>query len=160
MGLAHEVGERIICAVRLSYGCRSDPQLAEAYGDLATEVREDAPRLLYERGMKALPVDFRRCRSPTCSDGSESGRVTHSLTGPPVTAFTHFIDCRDPAVAAGRGYACGGDLAGRIYIQYWVYYADSASSRSTPILGPAGYHRDDWESYQVRIDPDGSVASR
>src|SRR5262245_57334280 len=75
MGLAHEVGERIICAVRLSYGCRSDPQLAEAYGDLATEVREDAPRLLYERGMKALPVDFRRCRSPTCSDGSESRRV-------------------------------------------------------------------------------------
>ena len=62
MALAYEIGERIICAVKLSYGCRSDPQLAGAYGELASEVRDDAPRIIYERGMTALPVDFRSCR--------------------------------------------------------------------------------------------------
>jgi hypothetical protein len=160
MVLAHEIGERIICAVRLSYGCRSDPQLAAAYGELASEVRENAPRIVYERGMKALPVDFRGCRSPSCSDGPGGGRVTRSLSGEPVTAFTHVIDCRDPAAAASAGYDCGGERGGRVYIQYWAYYGDSATSRSTPVLGAAGYHRDDWEAYQVRINSDGSVDAR
>ena len=158
MALAHEIGERIVCAVRLSYGCRSDPQLAVAYGDLAAEVRDNAPRIVYERGMRALPVDFRRCRSPLCSDGPETGRVRRSLSGEPVTAFTHVIDCRE--AAASQGYDCGGERGGRVYVQYWAYYGDSATSRSTPVLGAAGYHRDDWESYQVRINPDGTVDAR
>jgi hypothetical protein len=141
MALAYEIGERIVCAVKLSYGCRSDPQLASAYGELASEVRDNAPRIVYERGMRALPVDFRSCRSPSCSDGPETGRVTHSLTGRPVTAFTHVIE-----------------RAGRVYIQYWTYYGDSATSRA--LYGASGYHHDDWESYQVRINPDGSVDAR
>jgi len=160
MALAYEIGERIICAVKLSYGCRSDPQLASTYGELADSVRENAPRIVYERGMTALPVDFRDCRSPACSDGPETGRVTRSLAGSPATAFTHVIDCRDPAGAQARGYDCSGERAGRVYIQYWTYYGDSATSRSTPVLGAAGYHADDWEGYQVRIDPDGSVDAR
>jgi hypothetical protein len=158
MALAYEIGERIVCAVKLSYGCRSDPQLAVAYGELASEVRDNAPRIVYERGMSALPVDFRSCRSPACSDGAEEGRVTHSQAGQPVTAFTHIIDCRDPARADERGYDCSGDRAGRVYIQYWTYYGDSATSRG--LYGDAGYHRDDWEGYQVRIDPDGPVDAR
>jgi len=160
MALAYEIGERIICSVKLSYGCRSDPQLAGAYGELASEVRDDAPRIIYERGMTALPVDFRSCRSPACSDGPETGRVTRSLAGRPVAAFTHVVDCRDPAQGEARGYDCSGERAGRVYIQYWTYYGDSATSRTTPILGAAGYHRDDWEGYQVRINPDGSVDAR
>jgi hypothetical protein len=160
MALAHEIGERIVCAVRLSYGCRSDPQLAGPYGELAAKVRDNAPRIVYERGMTALPVDFRDCRSPNCSDGPESGRVTRSLAGGPVSVFTHLIDCRDPADAGSRGYDCSGERAGRVYIQYWTYYGDSATSRGTPIMGAAGYHRDDWEGYQVRINPDGSVDAR
>jgi hypothetical protein len=160
MALAYEIGERIICAVKLSYGCRSDPQLAEAYAELASEVRDNAPRIVYERGMTALPVDFRSCRSPVCSDGPQTGRVTRSLAGRPVAAFTHVIDCRDPAGAEARGYDCSGERAGRVYIQYWTYYGDSATSRGTPVLGSAGYHRDDWEGYQVRINPDGSVDAR
>jgi hypothetical protein len=40
--------------------------------------------------------------------------------------------------------------------QYWTYYGDSATSRATP----AGHHRDDWERYQVRINPDGTVDAR
>jgi hypothetical protein len=160
MALAYEIGERIICAVKLSYGCRSDPQLAGAYDELADRVRENAPRIVYERGMTALPVDFRSCRSPGCSDGPETGRVTRSLTGSPATAFTHVVDCRDPARAEARGYDCTGERSGRVYVQYWTYYGDSATSRSTPVLGAAGYHRDDWEGYQVRINPDGSVDAR
>jgi hypothetical protein len=141
IALAHEIGERLVCAVRLSYGCRSDPQLASAYGELAERVRENAPRIVYEQGMRALPVDFRDCRSPSCGDGPESGSVTRSLAGRPVTLFTHVVDCRDPAAAASRGYDCTAERAGRVYIQYWAYYADSATSRA--LLGSSGYHRDD-----------------
>jgi hypothetical protein len=160
MALAYEIGERIVCAVKLSYGCRSDPLLAVAYGELANEVRDNAPRIVYERGMTALPVDFRDCRSPACSDGPESGTVTRSLAGRPVAAFTHVIDCRDPEAGDAKGYDCSGERAGRVYIQYWTYYGDSATSRSTPVLGEAGYHRDDWEGFQVRVNPDGSVDAR
>jgi hypothetical protein len=160
MSVGDEVGERIICAVRLSYGCRSDPQLVGPYGDLAERVRENAPRIVYERGMTALPVDFRTCRSPSCSDGAETGSVTHSLSGRPATAFTHVIDCRDPRGAASRGYDCSAERAGRVYIQYWTYYTDSATFRGMPILGTAGYHADDWEGYEIRIDPEGSVDAR
>ena len=83
MALAYEIGERIVCAVKLSYGCRSDPELAVAYGELASEVRDNAPRIVYERGMTALPVDFRGCRSPSCSDGPETGRVSRSPSPEP-----------------------------------------------------------------------------
>ncbi len=158
VALAHEIGERIVCAVKLSYGCRSDPLLASAYGELAGEVRDEAPRIIYERGMAALPVDFRSCRSPSCSDGPETGRVTHSLSGRPVTAFTHVIDCREPARGEAAGYDCSGERSGRVYIQYWTYYGDSATSRA--LYGAAGYHRDDWEGYEVRINPDGTVDAR
>jgi hypothetical protein len=158
MVLAHEIGERIVCAVRLSYGCRSDPQLAARYGDLARAVRDNAPRIVYERGMTALPADFRGCRSPSCSDGPQTGRVARSLTGRPATLFTHVVDCRDPDRAATRGYECTGERSGRVYIQFWEYYGDSATSRT--LLGDKGFHKDDWESYQVRIDPDGTVDAR
>jgi hypothetical protein len=158
IALAYEIGERILCSVRLSYGCRSDPALAGAYGELASRVRGNAPRIVYERGMTALPVDFRSCRSPACSDGPETGRVTRSQVGRPVAVFTHVIDCRDPARPRSAGYDCSGERAGGVYIQYWTYYGDSATSRA--LLGASGYHRDDWESYQVRINLDGSVDAR
>ena len=158
MALAYEIGERIVCAVKLSHGCRSDPLLAAAYAGVASEVRDNAPRIVYERGMSALPVDFRSCRSPSCSDGPASGRVTHSHAGEPVTAFTHVIDCRDPESGEGHGYDCSGERGGRLYIQFWTYYGDSATSRA--LYGASGYHHDDWEGYQVRIDPDGSAYAR
>jgi len=44
--------------------------------------------------------------------------------------------------------------------QYWTYYADSATLRGVPIAGEEGYHRDDWESVQIRVRPDGSVDQR
>jgi hypothetical protein len=158
IALAHEIGERIVCAVRLSYGCRSDPQLAATYGELAQAVRENAPRIVYERGMTALPVDFRDCRSPTCGDGPETGRVVRTLAGHAVSLFSHVIDCREPFQPAARGYDCSGERSGRVYIQFWEYYADSATARA--LLGNRGFHEDDWESYQVRINRDGTVDAR
>jgi hypothetical protein len=54
------------------------------------------------------------------------------------------------------GVNCGGERAGNLYVQYWLYYPDSA----TRALRRAGFHRDDWESFQVRIDSGGEAAVR
>jgi hypothetical protein len=40
------------------------------------------------------------------------------------------------------------------YVQYWAYWADSSWH------GVAGRHADDWESFQVRIEPDGGAYAR
>jgi hypothetical protein len=77
-----------------------------------------------------------------------------------VTAFVHVVDCR--AAAAGtteaEGFDCSDPRAGNLYIQYWLYYADSATLRG--LIGDLGYHRDDWESVQIRIGADGRTAER
>ena len=60
-----------------------------------------------------------------------------------MTAFVHVVDCR-----AGRR-RLGGRRApiarargpGNLYIQYWTYYADSATLRDVPIAGEEGFHR-------------------
>jgi len=120
------------------------------------------PWLLFERRSRALPVDFRRCRRSACGDGPESGFVRRSDTGLPVTAFVHVIDCREEAAerAEAEGAECGGSRSGSLYIQYWLYYADSATLRGVPIVGERGFHRDDWESVQLRFGPAGEVAQR
>jgi hypothetical protein len=74
------------------------------------------------------------------------------------------IDCRDPGpgllVAAGSGPDCSGVRAGNLYLQFWFFYPDSATLRGVPVAGPKGYHRDDWESFQVRVGADGAVSVR
>jgi hypothetical protein len=155
--LAH----RLVCAVRggCDDGARS---LAEAYGRRdGALVRSLAPSLVYERGERQLPVDWRRCRRPECASApDEPGLDVHrSDAGARATVFTRLLR-----------------RAGRTFIQYWLYYPDS----NTTIAGAdraweaswllprvrelvsgtgdwPGYHRDDWESVQVRLDPDGSA---
>ncbi|HEU5106835.1 MAG TPA: hypothetical protein VFU11_13475, partial [Solirubrobacterales bacterium] len=80
----------------------------------------------------------------------------------PVTAFVHVIDCREEEAEAteAAGADCSGERAGNLYLQYWTYYADSATLRGMPVVGEKGYHADDWESVQFRIGPDGSVDQR
>ena len=158
MVLAHEIGERIVCAVKLSYGCRSDPQLAGPYGELAGKVRENAPRIVYERGMTALPVDFRSCRSPACSDGPETGRVTRSRAGRPVTA----VHPPDRLPRAGAGGVAGLRLLGR---PGWAHLHPVLGvlrrlRHLAGLLGARGFHADDWEGVQIRINRDGSVDAR
>lgn len=144
--LARAVASRILCAVAIADSCGDEPALIAAYGDeVGRLVRDHMPTLAFEAGSRGLPVDWRRCRSTVCGDGGEEGAVRHSGVGLPVTAFVHVIDRRPQ-----------GDL----YIQYWLYYADSATFRGIPIAGEKGYHADDWESVQVRIDEDGEVEER
>jgi hypothetical protein len=138
--LAGSIAERLICSAKLASCERSaDFPLVAAYGEeTAVLARRYAPELRYEAGSRAIPVDFRRCRSSVCGDGPPAGAVFLSDTGEQPTAFVHLLR---------RG--------GSTYIQYWLYYADSATLRGVPLAGSRGYHEDDWESFQVRIGPAG-----
>jgi hypothetical protein len=136
-------------------------ELARGHGDSDAELlRSWAPGLVYEPGTYTLPVDPRECRSHECADApddrdldahwSKHGRV-------PATAFTH-------VARAG----------GETYLQYWLYYPDSTSTVAYAAgawatvakaagaggngLGSyPGYHDDDWESVQVKIDRGGKA---
>lgn len=159
-------GRLIRCAILA--GCHGeDAALARVYGeDAAAFVRAYAPNIVYERRTLTLPVDFRRCTRHRCSDAPDAVAkdVWLSDAGQRATVFTHVVDRR----------SSGGDL----FIQYWLYYPDStylglpyAASRAMPPalartpIGTiartiAGHHEDDWESYQVRVEPDGRVFAR
>jgi hypothetical protein len=161
--LARAVASRMLCAVSMADGCGDEPELIAAYGtEVGKLVRRHMPTILYEAGSRALPVDFRRCRSTACADGSARGLVHRTDADLPVTAFVHVVDCRGDAVEVTKasGADCSGPRAGNLYIQYWTYYADSATLRGVPIAGDAGFHEDDWEGVQIRIGPDGRVDER
>ncbi|HET7054411.1 MAG TPA: hypothetical protein VFI09_10905 [Solirubrobacterales bacterium] len=148
-GLARAVASRMLCAVAMADGCGDEPTLIAAYGDeVGRLVRRHMPTIMLERGSRALPVDFRRCRETACGDGTPRGLVHRTDRGEHVTAFVHVLDRRDES---GGGY---------LYLQYWLYYADSATLRGIPIVGNEGYHHDDWESVQIRIGADGEVDER
>jgi hypothetical protein len=164
--VARAVAERIVCAAHLSDACAGESELDAAYGaEVAALVREHAPRIRYERGMTALPVDYRRCREDPCSSGSPSGSIWRSSAGEPVVAFVHVVDCRPVAIARTRraGADCSGPRGDTLYLQYWFYYAGSATAEGRVIddqiralstaLGKPSFHEDDWESYQLRLRP-------
>ncbi|MDX6601796.1 MAG: hypothetical protein QOF13_998 [Solirubrobacterales bacterium] len=163
VALARSIASRILCAAALADRCGDEPVLIAAYGTEVGElVRRHMPSLLFERGSKAVPVDFRRCRETRCSDAADRGYVKRTNAGLPVVAFVHVVDCRADAADGSKaeGADCSDGRAGNLYIQYWTYYADSATFRGIPVLGDAGYHPDDWEGVQIRIRPDGSVDER
>jgi hypothetical protein len=162
-GLARAVASRILCAAALADDCGDEPALIAAYGtEVGKLVREHMPTILFERGSRAVPVDFRRCRETACGDAPRRGFVRRTDAGLPVSAFVHVVDCRPDAAeeSEAAGADCSGSRAGNLYLQYWTYYADSATLRGVPIAGAEGYHRDDWEGVQIRIRPDGSVEER
>lgn len=161
--LARAVADRLLCAASLADGCGDQPTLIAAYGsEVGKLVREHMPSLVFEQGSRAVPVDFRRCRSTECGDGPEDGLVHRTDERLPVTAFVHVVDCRAEAAeeTEAAGADCSGERAGNLYVQYWTYYANSATLRGMPIVGPKGYHDDDWEGVQIRIGPDGQVDER
>ncbi len=163
VSLAEAVASRILCAAALADGCGDEPGLIAAYGtEVGKLVRGHMPMLAFEEGSRAVPVDFRRCRSTECGDGSARGLVHRTDERLPVTAFVHVVDCRDGEAerAEAAGADCSGPRAGNLYIQYWTYYADSATLRGVPIVGDEGYHPDDWEGVQIRIGPDGQADER
>jgi hypothetical protein len=151
------LAQKLVCAVRLPVSC-SPPadQLQRAYGaGVARLLRRHAPTVRFEDGeYVSLPVDPRVCRDRACADTSERGRLGRSFAQLPATAFVHVVDCSEGAGTAG--YDCSGPRAGYLYLQYWLYYPDSA----TRPFGSQGYHRDDWESVQIRVGGDHLVESR
>jgi len=161
--LAQAVADRILCAASLADGCGDEPTLIAAYGsEVGKLVRDHMPSLVFEQGSRAVPVDFRRCRSTECGDGPDGGLVHRTDERLPVTAFVHVVDCREEAAeeTEAGGADCSGKRAGNLYVQYWTYYANSATMRGAPIVGSKGYHDDDWEGVQIRIGPDGQVDER
>src|SRR3954447_22738238 len=161
--LARAVADRILCAASLSDGCGDEPTLIAAYGsEVGKLVRQHMPTPAYEDGSRAVPIDFRRCRSTECGDGPGDGIVHRTDAGLPVTVFVHVVDCREGQAeeSEANGVNCSGDRGGNLYVQYWTYYADSATLRGIPVAGEKGYHHDDWEGVQLRFDPDGHVDER
>jgi hypothetical protein len=161
--LAGAIASRMLCAASLADGCGDEPELIAAYGgEVGRLVREHMPMLAFEQGSRAVPVDFRRCRETACGDDSGEGEVHRTDAGLPVAAFVHVIDCRagEAEGSEADGADCSGPRAGNLYIQYWTYYADSATLRGVPIAGDEGFHPDDWEGVQIRIRPDGHVDER
>jgi hypothetical protein len=157
--LGGAVSHRIVCAVRGSAcsDARDDHQLVRAYGASdASLVRRFAPDIVYEPGEREVPVDFRRCRDPACARVPDDRQLDVHLTdrGRRVTVFTRVVH---------RG--------GRTYVQYWFYYPDSNSTalaadklwKAVPGRFGArypGFHKDDWEGYEVRVGRDGRAMVR
>ena len=144
-------------------GCRAaERELERAYGgDDAATLRALAPNLVFERGERQLPVDWRDCRRPRCATTADDPALD-----------SHRSDARTRATAFTRVMRRGG----RLYLQYWLYYPDSNSTwagsdrlwerswllpRVRELVAGTpdypGFHRDDWEGAFVRLDPDGST---
>jgi hypothetical protein len=114
--LGRAVANRILCAASVADGCGDEPTLIAAYGSEVGElVREHMPSLVFEQGSRAVPVDFRRCRSTECGDGPDEGLVHRTDERLPVTAFVHVVDCREEAVeeTEAEGADCSGERAGK-----------------------------------------------
>lgn len=161
--LARAVASRILCAAAPADGCGDEPALIAAYGtEVGGLVRRHMPTIVFDPGSRAVPVDFRRCRATACGDADPEGLVHRTDRRLPVTAFVHVVDCRAEGRedAEAEGSDCSGERAGSLYLQYWLYYADSATLRGVPIAEDEGYHRDDWESVAIRIGADGTVSER
>ena len=161
--LARSLAARILCAASLADSCGDEPVLIAAYGsEVGALVRRHMPTIVFEPDSRAVPVDFRRCRSTECGDAVDHGLVRRSDRALPVTAFVHVVDCRagEAAGAEAAGADCSGARAGHLYLEYFTYYADSATLRGVPIAGQIGFHRDDWEGVEIRIGPGGEVDER
>ena len=121
VSLAEAVASRILCAASLADSCGDEPTLIAAYGtEVGKLVRDHMPTIAFEWGARALPVDFRRCRSTECGDGPQRGDVRRASEGLPVSAFVHVVDCRpgEAERSEAKGEDCSGARAGNLYIQY------------------------------------------
>jgi hypothetical protein len=132
--LARALGRKIACAPRLPDACRHHP-LVPAYGwPLARLVRALAPAPLAlpgPEGLPLVPVDFRRCRQPSCA----AAAGTHmTASGRRTTAFSEVEDRRRQD--------------GTVTVVYWLYRpglgweriarrateADVEAASGTPVL--------------------------
>ena len=100
--LVRAIAAKLACAARITN--RAPPGPPGSRPPTATSsaalVTDSAPELRYEQGMRALPVDYRRCREDGCAEGAETGEIWRSRLGEPAVAFIHAIDCRAGSVTA------------------------------------------------------------
>lgn len=125
--LAGTIGRRIVCAPRLPDACRHHP-LVPAYGwPLARLARALAPAAQARPGpggLPLVPVDFRRCRRPSCAvsrPGAAGLRLTASNRR--TTAFVQLEDRR-------RSH-------GWVELTYWLYRPGLGWERLVRRAGPA-----------------------
>ncbi len=109
--LAGAIGRRLVCAPRVPDACRHHP-LVPAYGwPLARLARALAPPPVARPGPEGLPlvpVDFRRCRRPSCAVPRPGAAGAHLTTaGRRTTAFTQLDDRRRSL--------------GWVELTYWLY---------------------------------------
>jgi hypothetical protein len=106
--LGATIARRIACGPRIPDPCNRNP-LAHAYGfPLGKLVRSFAPLpgpVAGPGGLGLVPVDFRRCRQPSCA--APSPRPGLTTAGRRVTAFTQVEDLR-----RSRGI---------VRVSYWLY---------------------------------------
>jgi hypothetical protein len=106
--LGGTIARKIRCAPRLPDPCDRNP-LALAYGfPLGKLVRSLAPQPAAAAGPGGLglvPVDFRRCRRPSCA--VPSGRPGLTTSGRRITAFTQVEDRRRSR--------------GAVLVTFWLY---------------------------------------
>ena len=163
-GLIRAVAAKLLCAVDAAGDCEDVAGLAafspleRAYGgDVSAMLVSQAPDIYFEDDdFVSLPVDYRECRERSCADSINPGHVRLTQTGLRPTAYVHVVDCRETA-DADDDLDCDGARSGNVYLQYWLYYPDS-ETHGLGRLG--GYHLDDWESFQVRVDATGAAVAR
>jgi hypothetical protein len=121
LGIA--IARKLRCAAVGPGPCWRDP-LTEAYGrPLAGAIRALAPRPLAVPGPQGLllPVDFRRCRSPSCAaPGAQPGLTASNRR------VTDFVSVADHRQAGGPAE-----------ITYWLYRPGVAWERVTRLVNSA-----------------------
>ena len=120
------------------------------------------PNVAFERGSRAVPVNFRRCRSTVCGDAPGRDFVRRTAKGLPVSAFVHVVDCRLRAAveSEAEGADCSGDRARQSLSPVLDLLREQRHPARGAVAGDEGYHSDDWEGVQIRIRPDGKVDER
>src|SRR5688572_22271253 len=109
--LGSAIARRIVCGPRLPDDCRHHPAVP-AYGwPLARLVRALAPAPLARPGPEGeplVPVDFRRCRRPSCAVPLPGAAGAHlTVSNRRTTAFTEVRDDRA--------------RSGTVTVVYWLY---------------------------------------
>ncbi len=156
--LGRLVAEKLVCAVR-GTGCAGPADdLIAAYGpDVAALAREHAPEIRFEDAdYVSLPVDPRSCRAAPLRRHECPGSERALLRGragdrarPRGRLPLRRPDRRPAPTVRARRRA--------------ISTSSTGSTTRTRRRGPgtaSATTRDDWESYQVKIEPDGSALSR
>ena len=93
------------------------------------------------RGRGRCRSTFGAAASTACGDGcrarASAAAPTPACRSPPSSTWST-AGRRRRSDSEADGADCSGSRAGNLYIQYWTYYADSATLRGVPIAGDAG----------------------